>query len=134
MALRTTDVAVQGIIETNVNISLTPFIEAANALVTEICADVETYDDTRLELIERWLAAHFYAIREPRRLSDRAAVVSKQIESSVDLGFDVTRYGQMAMRLDTNGGLSALNKQAKGGGKMTASVVWLGTSSDEVEE
>jgi hypothetical protein len=130
MAVRTTDEAVQGIIETNSNISLTPFIETANALVTEVCADY--YDDTRLELIERWLAAHFYAIRDPRRLQDRAAVVSKQIESRVDLGFDVTRYGQMAMRLDTNGGLATLNEQAKSGGKITTGVTWLGTPYDEI--
>jgi len=128
MAIRTTSDAVSAIIRVKTGASLTPFIEAANALVTELCAEVTTYNDARLELIERWLSAHFYAIYDPRRESDKAGVVSKKIQSRVDLGFDVTHYGQMAMRLDTNGELAALNEQIKNGSRyVPASVSWLGT-------
>jgi hypothetical protein len=132
MSVRTTAEAVGGIIKVVGTVSMTPFIEAANALVTEHCSE-DDYDATRLELIERWLAAHFYAIYEPRRLSERAGPVSKQIESRVDLGFDVTRYGQMAMRFDTEGGLAALNEQIKSGGSLTVGVTWLG-SEDEYSQ
>jgi len=122
---RTTDEAVQGIIEHDTTISLTPFIEAANALVTEVCS-TDNYDATRLELIERWLSAHFYAIRDPRYESEKAGDVAAKYQSKVNLGFDVTHYGQMAMRLDTAGGLAALNTEAKSGGSVTASFTWGG--------
>lgn len=131
MAIRTNDAAVGGIIDVDSTISLTPFIEVASAIVTKHCTNTD-FTDEELELIERWLSAHFYAIRDPRRESDRASVVSKKIESKVDLGFDVTRYGQMAMRIDWSGALAALNEQAKQG-KMTASITWLGTPVEEEE-
>jgi hypothetical protein len=132
MSVRTTAAAVGGIIEVNASISLTPFIEAANALVTEVCTD-DDYDATRLELIERWLSAHFYAVRDPRVLREAAGSVRAEYKSKVGLGFDVTHYGQMAMRLATAGELSALNEQAKQGGQLTAGVSWLGTPPEERE-
>jgi len=133
MAVRTTSEAVQAIIETETTISLVPFIEAANALVTERCGDVSTYDATRLELIERWLSAHFYAQRDVRLTQERAGPVSESFESVIALGFDNTRYGQMAMRLDSAGGLSALNEQTKQGAKITAGITWLGTDLEDEE-
>lgn len=133
MTYRTTEAQVQGIIKTNASITITPFIEVANALVTELCAS-SGYDDTRLELIERWLAAHFYSVRDAGRLTERAGPVSKQIESRVDLGFDVTRHGQMAMRIDTAGNLAALNEQSKRGASITPGVTWLGTEEEEEDE
>jgi len=130
---RTTEESVQGIIEHDATISLTPFIEVANALVTELCTD-DSYDDTRLELIERWLSAHFYAIRDPRAESEKAGSVSVKYQSKVELGFDVTHYGQMAMRLDTAGGLAALNVQAKKGGKKTVSATWGGKTTADMTD
>ena len=58
MAVRTTPAAVALIIEVDNDISLTPFIEAANALVTEHCS-ADDYDATRLELIEQPLKPVF---------------------------------------------------------------------------
>jgi len=133
MVVRTTANAVSEIVKVKTGDDLTPFIEAANGIVTQHCTNA-AFATTQLELIERWLSAHFYLIYNPARLSDRAAVVSKQIESRVDLGFDVTRHGQMAMRLDWSGALSALNEQAKKGAKMTAGVAWLGTPYDEIND
>jgi hypothetical protein len=65
---RTTEAAVKLIIKVNETAtpSLTPFIDAANMLVTKLCTS-DDLDDDQLEIIERWLAAHFYAIRAPRR-------------------------------------------------------------------
>ena len=126
---RTTYTAVGKIIEIDSSFSETdfdPFIEAANALVTEVCS-TDDYDTTRLELIERWLSAHFYAIRVPRETDEKAGSVSAKYQSKVDLGFDVTHYGQMALRLDTAGGLAAINAEAKGGGKITATGSYAGT-------
>ena len=130
---RTTSEEVALIIEVDESISLTPFIEAANALVTEKCS-TDDYDATRLELIERWLSAHFYAIRDARPTNERAGSVGASYQSKVDLGFDVTHYGQMAMRLDTAGGLAALNAEAKKGGSRTATVTWAGKDATNKED
>ena len=133
MAVRTTASDVGDIVKVKSGDDLTPFIEAANAIVTQHCTNT-AFTAIQLELIERWLSAHFYLIYNPARLNERASVVSKQIESRVDLGFDVTRHGQMAMRLDWSGALSALNEQAKKGGQITAGMTWLGTPYDELAD
>lgn len=133
---RTTSAAVEAIIDVDSSISVTPFIEAANALVTEVCGDVSSYDSTRLELIERWLSAHFYATRDMVTTRERADRVEATYMSKVDLGFDLTHYGQMAMRLDTNGGLANLNLRIKKGLLNISSgvgVTWLGTEEVDVE-
>jgi len=98
---RTTSTAVELLIEVDALISLTPFIEAANALVTEVCTG-GSHDSTRLELIERWLSAHFYTVRDMRAEQERAGDVSEKKQSRVDLGFDSSHYGQTAMLSSTN--------------------------------
>ena len=127
---RTDSTAVGGIIEVDASISLDPFIEVANAVVTDCCGDVTGYDATKLELIERWLSAHFYTVRDMRAEQERAGAVSEKKQSKVDLGFDSSHYGQMAMRIDSNGGLSKLNEQAKNGMGTVYGVGWLGTDPD----
>jgi hypothetical protein len=127
MAIRTTSGAVEGIIEVDAAISLTPFIETASALVDEIATD-SGHDATRLELIERWLSAHFYAIRDPRTTQEKAGTVGASYESKVDLALDLTRYGQQAMVLDSSGLLRSLSSKK---GRRQASVTWLGTEPDE---
>ena len=130
---RTTDTAVKGIIDVTSGVDLTPFISVANELVTEVCLDSTptTYDSTRLELIERWLAAHFYTNYEPRAMSEKAGDVAERKQDKVDLGLDSSFYGQTAMRLDTNGGLSKLNEQSKKGSKRTVGLFYVGTPIDE---
>lgn len=130
---RTTPEQVALIIEVDASISTTPFIELANELVTEACTGDNgpsvAYTDARLEVIERWLAAHFYTVRDPRTESEGAGSVRVEVQSVVDIGFDSSHYGQTAMRLDTNGGLARINKQAKTGvGKI--GMIWLGTEAE----
>lgn len=131
---RTDATNVKAIIEVDSTIivtdaDLTPFITTANELVTELCTGTQgpktAYSATRLELIERWLAAHFYAIRDPRAKSEKAGSVSVNYQEKVDLNLSVTTYGQQAMMLDTNGALSRLN-DGKG---IAVSVLWLGTTT-----
>jgi len=130
MAIRTDSTAVEGIIEVDSSISLTPFIEVASSLVDSVCA-ASGYTAARLELIERWLAAHFYAIRDPRKDSEKAGPVSEKNQYKVDLGFDVTTYGQMAMRVDYEGNLAALNERVKSGQKRRIGVIWLVTGDSD---
>jgi hypothetical protein len=133
---RTTSDLVEAIIDTDVDISLDPFIDAANYLVTTVCGVIPlggySYTPADLELIERWLAAHMYAVRESRPQRQRAGTLTEEVQSKVDLGLSVTHYGQQAMVLDVNGGLAALNAKSKATlttlkPTVKAGVKWLGT-------
>ncbi len=128
---RTTEAAVKKLIDVETTDDLSVFIETANIIVTNSCGDSD-YSDELFEMIERWLSAHVYTIKEKQRKSEAVGEVSVSYESAVDLGFDSSRYGQMAMRLDTDGNLAALNERAKKSGKAIASVVWLGKESGEI--
>lgn len=131
---RTTATNIKKIIEVDTTIvpadaDFIPFIDTANEIVTEMCTGTNgpatKYTDTRLELIERWLAAHFYAIRDPRAKSEKAGSVGINYQGKVDLNLSVTTYGQQAMMIDTHGGLSKLNS----GKSPAAAVLWLGTEA-----
>jgi len=130
---RTNAVNVALVIEVDTNIALDVFIDTANELVTEMCTGdngpAVDYTATRLELIERWLAAHFYAIRDTRPSSEKAGPVGVAYQHKVDLNLANTMYGQQAMTLDTNGGLATLNKQTEEGTQRTVGFTWLGTEA-----
>lgn len=131
---RTTATAVRGIAKIKRSIEdsdLDPFIEAANAIVTKVCLDSD-YTDPELELIERWLSAHFYHVFDPRRNQERADVVSAFYEGKSGMGFDFTRYGQMAKRLDTAGNLAILDANCAAGRRpITPTLTWLGRTEEE---
>lgn len=127
MSARTTETAVKGIIEVDaISVSsLEPFISIANELVTEKCGGLG-YSDTRLELIERWLSAHFYTVRDPRVTSETAGPVSASYQSSVSLGLNSSHYGQTALRLDTMGGLASLEQGSLNGGRKIINISHIG--------
>jgi len=130
VAIRTTDAAVKLIIEVDPLISTTPFIEVASSLVDEVVVDA-SYAAAREELIERWLSAHFYAIRDMRSASEKAGPVAQSFQFKVGLNLANTMYGQQAMALDTFGGLAAISKKAELGGPAGAGAVWLGTGDSD---
>jgi len=107
---------------------ITPFISAADDLVVELCSD-SGYDDAKMTLISTWLSAHFYTVADPRTTDEKAGSVGESFQSSVDLGFDTSHYGQMAMRIDTAGNLAALNEKIKSG-KGKSGLLWLGTERE----
>lgn len=135
MSARTTAELVSSIIEvdTVVVTDLSPFIDAAHHLVNRCCSE-DDYTESELELIERWLAAHFYAVRDPRVSSEAVSGVSQSFQYQVGLNLALTTYGQQAMLLDTEGGLSALNGQVTAGrGKITPGASWIGTENYGIE-
>ena len=126
--MRTSDAKVRSVIEVEEdNIDLSPFITAANELVTELCVPAG-YGDSRLEVIETWLAAHFFAIREPRLRSESAGV-SMTFEGETRMFLEGTKYGQQVMMLDTQGALAALHRGAANG-KGQIGMFWLGTEHE----
>lgn len=134
---RTTDEQVRSIIDADEDAELTPFIETANELVTEKCAGVVNddqtpfYTSTRLELIERWLSAHFYSVFDKQVTFESEGKIQSSFENKVDLGLQNTSYGQQALRLDTAGGLAALDNLAKTIKRGKIKILWLGTDDDE---
>ena len=143
---RTTVAAVQAIVDCDLSIDMTQFIDTANELVSEFCvipsslpanvaqADWNSgympgYTDVRLELIERWLSAHFYAIRDIQYINQSIGGASISSGMQMGKGFEATRYGQQAMMLDTAGGLAGLNARiVKGDRKRQIGVMHMGRS------
>jgi len=121
---RTTSDAVEAIIDVQTGEDLTPFITIANELVTELLAG--EHDATRLELIERWLSAHFYTVKDPRAEYEKAGEVAQRLQSKVDIGLRTSHYGQTAIILDTSGLLSSYSD---GKVKVIGGATWLGTEN-----
>ena len=133
MAVRTTESAVGAIIDVDADIDLEPFIETANVLVTKHCVDT-SFTAAELELIERWLSAHIYTVRDMIAMNERVGSVSAEYQSKVDLGFDSSHYGQMAMRLDWSGALAKLNEQIKKGRETGGpTITWGGTEEVDID-
>ncbi len=130
--VRTNDSLVEGIIEVDDAITLTPFITIANLMVTQCCTNLdEDYSEAQLIQIETWLSAHFYTVRDMRAERERAGTVEEKFQSKVDLGFNTSHYGQMAMRIDFHGGLAALDKQTLLGIVKTVGISYIGTTKTE---
>ena len=79
--------------------------------------------------IERWLSAHFYHVAATRANREEAGSVAETKRSKVDLGLNLTHYGQHAMLLDVAGGLATLDEMGIRLG--LATVTWLGTPDEE---
>lgn len=128
--MRTTAPAVKLLVETDDTVStdLAPFIEAANSLVTKFCDDgLGTNSEAQLELIERWLAAHFYKIRDAAVSNESAGGVGAGFQYKIDYGLALTHWGQQAMAFDFTGNLAAWCKQVASGRAPRVGVTWLGT-------
>jgi hypothetical protein len=130
---RTTSAAVKLVLQDDydsVNTpSLVPFIDTATAVVTRVAACATrkswTLSSTELELIERWLAAHFYCQGDPSYSARSTAGASGSFAGVFGMGLDNTRYGQQAQMVDSSGCLTALAK------RRVASAAWLGKTDRE---
>lgn len=123
--------AINGEIGTDAD--LDPFIDVANELVTELCT-ASGYSDARLEKIERWLAAHFFCVDEPRNTRERVGGIAVSPQGKVDLLFDNSLYGQHAKLLDTAGNLAALEIRIKKGlRRIVPGIRWMGTVPEGTE-
>lgn len=127
--MRTTSVLVKGILgdnyDTLVNPDLTPAITAANMVMNRVATMASTkgmaLSTTELELIERWLSAHFYCVNDPlyTSRSTQGASGSFQVGQAIE-GFGSTEYGRQAMAMDYSGCLKVMST------KQRAVMTWLG--------
>lgn len=104
-----------------------PFIDAANIIITGKCSS--TYTSAELKELERWLAAHFVAIRTPDNASVRSKKAGKvevqYFGAQGGSGLYATPYGQQLLALDYNSTLAGL-----AGGRV-ATLRMFGLTNDE---
>jgi hypothetical protein len=133
MAVRTSVIAVKGVLlrgyNTRDNPPLLPFIEMASVVVdtlrTRAAAAGLGITRANLELIERNLAAHFYAMSDPGYRSRSTEGASASFDGQTGKMLDYTPHGQRAMMLDPSGLLRGIVS-----GRM-ASMGWLGKTVPE---
>ncbi|MFA5056510.1 MAG: hypothetical protein WC485_00215 [Opitutaceae bacterium] len=123
---RTDTTAVQGILLDHYDgeSSLTPFIDTATLVVDKIAANDSGSELTAadLEMIERYLAAHFYAHADQLLQSKSTGGASGQFQGRTDMGYDGTLYGQTAKRMDVTGYLARIDMPMR----PKAGAAWLG--------
>lgn len=126
----TTASAVQGVLGTHYDGStdLTPFIDTAAGVITRLASkDVDgELTSANLEIIERWLAAHYYAQADPILQSKSVGKSSGVFEGQTAMGLRNTRYGQQAIALDWTGYLAKIDK-----GIVKVGMKWLGKPVSE---
>lgn len=128
-APRTTAELVGKIVDVDEGVDVTPFIRAATMLTTRACGAsgyTDDGEDSEMEVIERWLAAHFYQISNNPLAFARAGSVAASFQYKVNYDLRNTEYGQQAMMLDTAGNLAALNNANQTRKKVTIGGDWLG--------
>lgn len=106
-----------------------PHIEAASLLVDELLVDSPTFTYTaaRREMVERYLAAHFYTVRVGQVTEEQAGPVREKVAFKIDLYLANTKYGQQAIILDTGGNLARWQAVVAAGGPRATTLTYLGT-------
>lgn len=129
MAIRTTKQAVIDLMapgrDYDGRSDLTGFIATANSRINWIVANAATYRRTvpsaaDLELIERWLSAHFYKQSDQQLQSSNAGRSSGSFRGMTAEGLKSTLYGRTAVGMDTTRMLSAIDE-----GRIAVGI-WLG--------
>lgn len=129
MAIRTDPALVRGVIKTDEAISIAPFIDTANSLVNWLAGEDTDSDlaDSTLELIERYLAAHFYeANRDRKEAQKTTGRASATFQGKTAMILMSTDPGQTACLLDVTGRLAELSIKAEKGIKPKVGLAWLG--------
>jgi hypothetical protein len=133
---RTTSNAVKSILledyDSEAEPSLTPFIDTANALTsrlaTKAAASGEILTTAELELVERWLAAHFYVVSDSKYAENTTADAEAVYQGKTEMGLEASTYGQQALALDWTGVLVALSRHHRAHG------MWLGSTVREASD
>ena len=133
MPFRTSDVAVKAILLDNYDAEkayvLTAFIESANVLTNRVVAKdtAALLSVTDQEMIERYLAAHFYQHGDQGFSKRSEGTVAGTFHGKTEQGLSSTQYGQAAIGFDSTGELAAINAELINGKSRKARVIWAGT-------
>lgn len=126
MSQRTTIAAVQAVLGDNYGPflngqlpDLQQFIDTASPIVDQAVIfsrrkrpSWRCLNSTLAELVERWLAAHFYGVMD-RMYAQRSTGegASGGFDGKTGQGFESTIYGQQALRIDVSGCLDIIDKK-----------------------
>jgi len=106
---RVTALEVKDILDTDLSDSVVEaFISDASNLIDELFEDETGVSDELLASIEKWVAAHFVAIRDQRPKSEKVGDASITYHGTSGKGLEFTPYGQQALLLDTTGRLKSI--------------------------
>lgn len=126
MAWRVTQEEVRGIVDTDAKFSIAPFIDAATALTDYVSGQDSdgVLNAALLKEIEKNLAAHFYALKDPQYIEKKTGDASAVFQGQTGKGLDYTPWGQTAKDLDVSGTLATI-------GQKTVRLSWLGKPPSE---
>jgi len=103
---------------------LQPFVDKASIMTDDVltCSTRKgsPYSTAKLEMIERFLAAHAYAMSDRTYKSRSTLRASGTFNGQTGMYLEATPYGQEAKELDNLGCLEAVGKTK------TVGAVWLG--------
>jgi hypothetical protein len=104
------------------------FILVATNMIDKIIVEEypDEFTDAYLKEMERWLAAHFVAIRYQTRAEETLDKGKDVYQYKIALGLQNTMWGQQVLVMDTTGSFAKLNEQK---GKRPQ-IAWLGTLDD----
>jgi hypothetical protein len=106
---------------------MSSFIEIASIVVDRVvdCASSDdartTLSDAEAEAVERYLAAHFWAVDDQQYTSKKTERAEAQFAGKWDEGFKATTFGQQAIAIDPSGCLDDMNIR-----KQKVGLSWLG--------
>jgi hypothetical protein len=108
---------------------LNQFIDTATVIVDRVAACAvrkgKALTSAELELIERWLAAHAYAMIDQPYLQKLTEKSMAKFQGKTGMRLEATKYGQMASDIDYSGCLESISK------RQTISIGWLGKPPSE---
>lgn len=133
---RTTAKAVKDVLlagrdyDTERNPTLLPYIDAASSIMDDVAACYVrkglTLSDAKAEIVERWLSAHCYQASDQGYTSRSTEGASGNFMGQTAMYLEGTKYGQMALSLETQGCLAAV---ASGKQNARARAYWLGKAN-----
>ncbi len=123
MSQRTTITAVEDILQGDYDSIRDPTgailqarIDTASVLVDRVTAYAvvlgSSLTTTEQELIERWLAAHFYVATDRTYASRNTQGASGSFDWKTAMNLEGSAYGQTALSIDYSGALTAISKRA----------------------
>ncbi len=100
------------------NPSLAPYMDAAQAMVNRVAGlavhrSSGGYRPSELEVIERYLAAHFYLTSDKAYANKSDGGASASFMQQTGKRLDQTPHGQTALNLDYLGVLNGINSNAR---------------------
>ena len=136
MAIRTSSGAVKSVLMDDYGArrdgtlpDLTPYIETASSVTDDVvvyaAAKGITLNVIKLELIERWLGAHFYVMSDQPYLEKETMQARAKYQGTTGMMLKASKYGQTALLLDTSGTLATMEE------RKVAGAFWLGKVPSE---